>query len=268
MRRENVVRIQEKLDWVTHKWWFFLLFLILFFVPSYGSKGLDPREAPQFAITVVSNALIYSYPSLFPVFKVVPILLILSIVFLGNKMTRVFNIYVATISVLFALFQTMAFTEEYGFAVLTGNLASYSVVAVFWIWEVVAKQNDFTPQKRPPWKYWVVPLAFLAFWYPVDLDTLMPDFAPIYILTSQSGLTYCMMTAVYLAILTLYYPKVNRSTLRATSFAGIITGVLNVMQFFLRTRYSWWMGVLHLPLLTISVYAFVLSFSKIQRPKG
>jgi len=262
MRIEKLSKIQKNLELITQKWWFFLLFFLLFFIPSYSSKRLDPRESSQLVIDILSNALIYSYPILMPVFKIVPILLIMGIVWLGNKFTRLFNVYVTFTAVLFTFFQTTAITEKYGLAILLGNLAVYLVVAIFWIWETIVKENDFTPEKRPLWKYWVVPLAFLAFWYPINLKTLKPDFNLLYILTSESGMTYCMMTPVYLGILTLYYPKINRATLRVTSFAGLITGLLSVVQFFILHSYTWWMGVLHLPLLFISFYAFLLSLRK------
>jgi len=39
----------------------------------------------------------------------------------------------------------------------------------------------------------------------------------------------------------------------------VVTGLLNVMQWFFFVPEGWWMGVLHVPLLSISVYAFGLS---------
>ncbi len=255
-------KIQKALELITRKWWFFLLLFLLYFIPSYSSESIEPIEKAQLVIEVLSNALIYSFPALTPVFKIIPILLIISIIFLGNRVTRFFNIYVAFTSLLFALFQTMAFTEKYGFAIITGNLACYSVVAIFWIWEAIVKEGEFIKRKQPVWRYWVLPFAFLAFWFPINVDTLAPDFNPIYILTSEAGLTYCMMTPVYLAVLILYYPRINFATVRVMSFAGIITGILNVVQFFINKSYLWWMGVLHIPLLLISVYAFLLSLSR------
>ena len=67
------------------------------------------------------------------------------------------------------------------------------------------------------------------------------------------------MTPVYLGILTLYYPKVNVVTLRLTGLLGIIIGFWNMIVNFLIMPDLWWNGVLHLPLLFISIYAFVLS---------
>ena len=133
----------------------------------------------------------------------------------------------------------------------------------FCVWEALAQKNDFTPRKQPLWKYWVVPFAFLAFWYPANSNTFMPDFNPLYIFTNAAGLFFCMMTPVYLAILTLYYPRVNMATLRVTSFVGLILAFYNILvNFVMFPEELWWNGVLHIPLITISIYAFVLLFEK------
>jgi membrane protein implicated in regulation of membrane protease activity len=55
--------------------------------------------------------------------------------------------------------------------------------------------------------------------------------------------------------------------MRVTAFAGLITAVFNLLQWFVFNPQFWWMGVLHLPLLAISIYAFVLSLRKIARPQ-
>jgi hypothetical protein len=253
------VKIQNSLDSITKKWWFLVIIIILFFLPSYSSQPVDPQEIPQLIIEVISNAFIYSYTTLFPVFKIIPIFLILVIILFGDRVTRIFDIYVAVTITLFATLQNMALTENYGFAIVTGNLVVYLLVALLWVWEAIIKQNDFSPQKRPLWKYWVVPVALVAFWFPVNTGTVPPDFDPRYLLLNEAGLTGCMMIPVYLAVLTLYFPKVNVPTMRLTAFAGLITGTLNVIQWFIFYPQVWLMGVLHLPLLLISIYAFVLS---------
>jgi len=77
-----------------------------------------------------------------------------------------------------------------------------------------------------------------------------------------------MMTPAYLAILTLYYPKVNIATLRVTSLVGTIIGFYNMMtNFLIDPGKLWWNGVLHIPLVVISIYALVLSLkSKKSEP--
>ncbi|MFB0504504.1 MAG: hypothetical protein ACETWE_11770 [Candidatus Bathyarchaeia archaeon] len=57
MNKENR---QSKLELITGKWWFFLLFVLMqFFVPPYASRGFDWSEIGLITGEVLSNALIY-----------------------------------------------------------------------------------------------------------------------------------------------------------------------------------------------------------------
>ena len=255
----------QRLESITRKWWFFVIVLALFFIPSYSSRPFDPRETSKLITAVLSNPLIYAIPTLMPMFKVLPILLIISLVIWNDTVTRFFDAYVAVTVLLFALFQSMAITQEFGFVIMVGNVVIYLLVAFVWFWETAIKANSFLPRSRPLWRYWVVPVAFLAFWFPLNTQTLGPDFSFAQLATNSAGLTTCMMLPVYLAVLTLYYPTVNLVVLRITGLAGAITGLLNVMQWFLLTPHLW-LGILHLPLLIISVYALTLSFRKSPTP--
>jgi hypothetical protein len=111
-------------------------------------------------------------------------------------------------------------------------------------------------------------MAVLAFWAPMSMPYSPmnhPDFNPIYLFINGAGLAYCMMTPVFLAILTLYHPRINTATLRVTSLEGILIGLINVyMNFFTDFNLYWWNGILHVPLVTISVYGLALSL-KINR---
>lgn len=258
------VKIQNKLDVITRKWWFLLVLLILFFLPSYSSQPYDPQEIPQLIIEVMSKSFLYTTPVPYPIFKIIPILVVVGIILFGDRATRCFDIYVAVSITLGTVLQNMALTEHYGFAVITGNVIVNLLVAILWWWESIVKVNDFSPQKRPLWKYWVVPVAFLAFWFPINTQTITPDLNPLNIFLNEAGLTMCMMIPVYLAVLTLFYPQVNMATMRVTSFAGLITSFFNILQWFIFNPQAWWMGVLHLPLLSISAYALILSLRKVE----
>ena len=54
---------------------------------------------------------------------------------------------------------------------------------------------------------------------------MTPDFNPLMLLTNEAGVTFCMMTPTFLAVLTLFFPLVNRAVLRVTSFVGILLGL-------------------------------------------
>jgi hypothetical protein len=260
----KVHRIQTRLEYVTRRWWFFLLIALSgSIIPPYVSKDYDWSDMGSILGTIFSQAIIDSLAPFYAIFRIIPIVLIICIILLHNKVTRIFSIYVGITYVLFAIVQNIAITDEYGLAIVTGNVVMFLVVAGFWMWEAKACKNEFIPMQRPVWRYWVVPLAFLAFWYPLNPDTMMPDFNPLYLLTSGAGLTFCMMTPVYLAILTLYYPKVNIATMRVTGLVGIVIAIYNVLlNFFIEPDLLWWNGVLHIPLLCISGYSLSLSLKK------
>jgi len=262
MKRED---IQAKLELMTGKWWFFLLFVLMqFVIPPIASKGFDWSEIGSITGEVLSNAIIYDYPMTYPIFKIMPIVLILSIACLANRVNRFFSFYVGINYILFAFLQSIAVTEKYGLSIITLNLFMFIIVAAFWFWEAIVQRNDLKPQKQPRWKYWVIPVAVLAFWYPCSIYGVVAiqDFNPIHLLTNEAGLTFCMMTPVYLSILTLYCPRVNIATLRVTALVGAIIGVYNVLVNFFFAPTLWWNGVLHMPLLTTAAYALILSFKK------
>jgi hypothetical protein len=75
-------------------------------------------------------------------------------------------------------------------------------------------------------------------------------------------LTYCMMTQIVLAILTVFCSRTNLVTMRISSYVGIMFGVVNVVEWFIINPYMWWMGIMHIPLITISIYAFAYTFRK------
>jgi len=261
----NIEKTQRKLESITRKRWFFTLFVLLQFIPPYASKGFEPAETGIVTIEILSHSLVYSYPSTFPIFKIIPAILVVSILLLRNRVTRLFSVYAGITYVLFAFLQNIAITENYGLGIIPINVIMFSLVAAFWFWEATIQKNDLTPRKQPLWKYWVIPLAFLAFWYPHSISdgSMIPDFNPSGILTNVAGLTFCMMTPVYIAVLTVYYPTINVTTLRVTSLVGTIIGIYNVLaNFVMFTSTLWWNGVLHIPLLTISVYGLVLSLKK------
>jgi hypothetical protein len=216
-----------------------------------------------------SNALVHSYVELYPVFKIVPIVLIVLVITFRNRVARLFNIYVAFSYILFAVGQNIAVTERYGLSICTVNLIMFPVVAGFWIWEAIVLQNDFGPAKIPIWRYWVVPLALLAFLAPGKPRAGMPGFSPAYLFTNGAGAAFCMMTPVYVGMLTLYWPKVNLPTLRVTSLVGLIIGLYNMgTNFLVSPGTRWWNGVLHIPLLSISVYGLILSLKKVPCRQG
>lgn len=254
--------IYTTLDRLTRRWWFYLLVVLLFFLPTQAEKAFDPRETPRVLAEAMPNALVYSAPALFPLFKLLPLLAIIALALFGRRAGRAFAAYAGINLLVIAVFQSIAETETFGLVVIWGNLLVYLLVALLWIWEAFTGRNDFSPAHRPLWKYWVVLPALLAFWFPMRSVPLGPDFSLAALLANSAGLTGCMMVPVYLAVMTVIHPKANLPLMRVTAFAGLITGIMNVLQWFVFLPAAWWAGVVHLPLLSVSAYALLLAVRK------
>lgn len=252
---------------LTRRWWFYLLVLILFFLPSYTVLPLDSAKTPELIIEVLSKPIAYNIPSLFPFFKIITLALVFWLIFQPKELiSRIFYVWAGINLLIVAVFQNISLTPTYGFAILVGNVIVMGLVGLLWIsaaFKPVGNDLNFS-KKLPWWRYWVILPALVAFWYPVSTTSGMPvpNFAPLGFIANEAGLTFCMMMPFYLAALTIAYPNVDLIVLRVSGFIGFVTGLLNVAIFFLIPEYGSWMGVLHLPLLLISIYAFVLSLRK------
>lgn len=257
--QSRVNKIQVVLDRLTRKWWLYILLMLLFFLPSYAERSYDPRQSSDLVGEVLSNPIINTYPILGPIAKLLPFVLITMVFISGNKARRFLNIYVALLYLVIALFQNSAITERHGLVVLTGNLMLILVVSLVWMWEVAAERNDYSPRKFSLWRWWVAPVVLLPFLAPVNSTSLSPDFNLAGMLTNSSELTYCFMTPVILAVGSLFHPTVNLPVLRISSYVGILFGAINMLMWFVLQPWGWWMGVLHIPLVVLSIYTFILS---------
>jgi hypothetical protein len=150
-------------------------------------------------------------------------------------------------------------TENYGLGVITVNIVWFSIIGLFWLWDAKIGRTDYTLQWQPLWRYWVVPLALLAFWSP-DKPW---DFNPIYLLTSDAPLAFCLMTPIYLSILYFLHPRVNLPAIRVTSFIGVLLGIFNIgIGLTIGGSEGLYHGFIHIPLLTISLSSFTRSIKE------
>lgn len=202
------------------------------------------------------------HPLFYTVFKIIPIVLIILIFILKNRVSRIFSIYAGISYFIFALVQNVAITDKYGLSFITVNVVMFTAVGIFWFREAITPQNNFETPTLNLWKSFIILLALFAFWTPGDPATGMPDFNPAYFVTQNTGLAFCLMTPVFLAILILYYPRVNFITLRITGLVGLMLGIYNMFFIFGMGTGTWYVGVLHFPLVIVSVTALVLSLIK------
>jgi len=74
---KNLENIQTKLELITRKWWFFLIFILIQFIPPYASKGFEVAETGKFIGEVLSHSLVYNLSSLYLIFKILPLALVI-----------------------------------------------------------------------------------------------------------------------------------------------------------------------------------------------
>lgn len=254
----NFNKTNQKLISVTKKWWFYVILILLqFSIPPYASRNFNIAEWSNIIIITLRNGLLYLISECYPYFQTAAIIVIICLLIFKNKFAKIFNIYVTLSYLVFIIFQNIAYTEKFGLSIVSINVIMFLLVAISWIWEIFTSQNNYSFSKLKIWKYWIVILALFAFWSPIELTDLQPNFNPKYIITNVSSLTFCMMTPIFLTIMILNYPKINIVTLRITSIIGTIIGIYNVFNFF--APKGFWLGIVHIPLIVISVYGLILS---------
>lgn len=244
----------------------YVLFVVISMLPPYAQKPYGYQDTQDVIINLLMVA-VEPYEAFAPIFHIATIVIIILIVALEERMGRVLAAYMGLNYLVIALAPSMGTTEKYGFVIHTGALIAEVVMGIAWI--VVALRGELrTSFRRVPWRRWLLlPLALLAFWAPwaAEGTVIRSDFHPLLLLTSPDyGLTYCLTTPVFLFLLVLFYPGVNAFAYRITAFNGLLYGLVNLTHFFSPDRM--WMGVLHLPLLIISLCA--LALPGLARRKG
>jgi len=238
---------------------FFITHVALFlctFLPPITSVPFTAQETPLIIRDVIIQTSA-AYRWLSPIVHVATVIMLAALYRYGWKMGRIVDAYFGILFLFFAFSQHIAMTENYGLAVITGNVVMILIVGLSWMWEAFRPLNEYVFQRLPAWRYWVVPFAILAFWFPVNID-LSPNLSPILLLTSSFGVMFCPTTPVVIAVLTLIYPRVNRYLLSITSLVGLLIGLFNAMSFFVMPGYTLWILFLHTPLIFISIYGLLL----------
>ena len=173
-----------------------------------------------------------------------------------EKMGRIFAAFMGVNFIVIAFVQGMGHTEKYGFVVQPGSIIASVFLGVAWIVAAFRGTLKSSFEGVPTWRYFLFPLALLVYWAPYN-DLIRPDFNPLLLFTStDSALTFCFTTPVFLFLLILFYPCVDPLAYRLTAFNGLLYGLFNMTHFF-NPGFEW-MGVLHIPLLTLSFVALSL----------
>jgi hypothetical protein len=234
------------------------LLIVIAMLPPIAQVAYDPRNTQD----VIMNILMVSilpYRSWGWAFHAATLALIALAVFRPQIAGRAMAAYFGVNYLLIAALQTNAVTEAYGFAVQTGALVATALLGVLWLWVAWQDKLHASFQRVPRWRWVLLPLALLVFWSPIGLEgsKVVPDFDPLLLLTSPDyGLAYCFCTPVFLFLLILFYPQVDRFAFRVTAFNGLIYGLLNLTHWLTPDRV--WMGVMHIPLLVIPLAALLM----------
>jgi hypothetical protein len=252
----------QRLPLTDRKWFYPLVYFLLVmvaFLPLYTERPYDPRQTSQVFYEVLQRS-IEPYAAWGWVFH----LLTLGVIALalwrpsagGRALTLTFGLNYFVI----AATQTQAVTPSYGFTLLTGALLACILQGCLWLWVAWKGEVFFSWGAIPSWRWAFLPPALLVFWAPMRLDgdVVLPDFNPLLLFTTPNySFAYCFVTPVLLFLLMLAYPAVNHFAFRVTAFNGLLYGLFNLNLW--SSAATRWLGVLHLPLLIISLVALLLS---------
>lgn len=255
---------------MTRRKWFYpliyFLLVIIAFVPLYTEVPYDSRDTQRVILEILQRATV-PYAAWGWVFHVLTLAAIGLAAWKPQVGSRALAAYFGLNYLVIAAVQTRAHTPTYGYAVHTGALVANLLLGLLWLWVAWKARLLVSFRDAPRWRWILLPLALLTFWSPLQFDGVRatPNFNPLLLLTSPDyGLAYCFMTPVLLFLLILAYPSVEPFAMRVTAFNALLYGLFNLSNW--SSPDTLWIGVMHVPLLVLSIVALALShFGKSQR---
>ncbi|MEA5015506.1 MAG: hypothetical protein VB099_13190 [Candidatus Limiplasma sp.] len=244
-----------------HAIWFKLILTLLIFVPAYSHVPYEPMDTTSVIASVLVHPLIVSVPWLLPVSKLLLLCVVIAPFILVEKSGRIVTGYYAFMLIVVGIFQNIAQTEAYGFAWLPGNTLIEFVALGFCIYDLAKDKTRIQRQDFNRGRCWIIPLMLLSYLMPYavsDAGAVIPAFSPS-VFYNEAGVTYCMITPVILGVMLLFSKGTHKPTLSIVSYIGFIFGLLNAVTWFSMLRESWWMGILHLPLLIVALYGLIVA---------
>ncbi len=246
----------------SRKWFYplvYFLLIVIAFLPLYTERPYDPRNTSEVIFEILQRATL-PYAAWGWVFHVLTLAVVGLTIWKPEVGSRAIAAYFGLNYLVVAAIQTRAQTPTYGYAVHTGALVAEVLLGLLWLWVAWKDRLRLSFKDAPRWRWLLLPLALLAFWVPASFEgtRVVPDFNPLLLLTSPDyGLAYCLLTPVFLFLLILAWPQVDRFAFRVTAFNGLLYGLFNLNHWAVPERM--WLGVMHLPLLVISIVALVLA---------
>lgn len=250
------------------RWWpTRALILVAFVLPLITELPYDPAETSQVIAEVLGAPLIANW---FPGQVILQVLLglvaLLPFATLAFRpaahwqLGRLVLCAYAGWLLLTGLLQNMATTASYGFAWVLGNSVVSLIVAGFVLADAATGKTSISRDDFSPRFLWTLLPAALAFLspYAITSEGVIVAGFQLGAFAVQAGITYCFLTPVFLAVLLSFSNGVDRGTLSIIGFAGLGFGLFNLITWFVLMPASWWMGVLHLPLVILSVVALAV----------
>ncbi|HZK19572.1 MAG TPA: hypothetical protein VFC68_02475 [Treponemataceae bacterium] len=242
-----------------HTIWFKVFLTILIFVPSITERPYNPVETSDVIASVLSHPLIVEIDFLLPVFKLLLLASMIIPFLIHRDFQKILLVYYGIILIIVGVFQNIAYTETYGYAWLVGNSLGQIVVALYCFYDVFRQKSVLKRQFVNKKRLWLIVPMIIALLLPYEVvDTVIrPSMKTV--LYNESGVTYCMITPIVIGIMIIFSKEMYKPLLSAISYLGFLYGLLNMVTWFGIQKENWWMGVLHLPLLVISLYGLIIS---------
>lgn len=250
----------KKLEIFTRKWQFFALLLLAqcLLVP-FASRNFSWQDISAIVYTTLGRSFQMSFGHWNILFQALSLLFILLLLLFRNRFARVFHIYVSVSYLSFTFLQNLAVTEQYGFSMVTVNVVMFLLVSFVWIGECFRSTCRYSFVNLR-WRYgWMIVLSVFAYLLPFTWDGTL-DWNPVHFFYKNSSTSFCLMTPLFLTLMTLNLPQVSIVTYRITALIGVVMGVYNMGSFL--NPHTVFLGILHIPLLSISLYATILSYQK------
>jgi hypothetical protein len=230
-----------------------LLLVILAILPPYVSKGFSISQIPAINAYILTHSVRHLAAAFFPLVNLLGLSAYAFAVLGGTRGYSFFSAFLVLAYTASAFLQGVAISDRHGFGLCTSTLLLTLLAAYAWLDEMRSSRMATKLMRFSPRTAVLLLIALVAIWQPINATSLLPEFSPRSILASGSMLTFCVSTIVGLSLLLIRYPDAGISTLRLTSAIGLLIGIGNLwLEIFFLAGYSW-LGVLHVPLVALSL---------------
>lgn len=253
------------------RWFYPLIYIALVFIaflPLVTERPYNPQQDTPAVIFEILSRATAPYASWGWIFHVLTLAVIAVAAWKPAVGGRLVAAYFGWNYLVIAATQSSTDTPSYGYAVHTGALIAEVLLGVLWLGVAWRGSLLLSFADAPRWRWLLLPFALLVFWSPMRVEgtRAVPDFNPALLLASPDyGLAYCFLTPVFLFFLILAWPNVSRFAFRVTAFNGLIYALFNLNHWAIPERV--WLGVMHLPLLVLSLVALGLAHGVGDRRK-